>query len=976
MKNKYFVIFIIGVVLVIAGLWFSFAKKPLYEGLVDTSALVLVGISSSDTYYADKDLISSPNWKNVSGSFKQISASKGRLVGVTTSNTVKYGTQYSIPGSPFNWVDVPGTMKQVYFDFPFVVGLDMNGVVKYINDITSISSTSPSWITPRGTNSSRPFRYIATSLGRAYGVTDDSPLIWYTPDIRSGRDWIQVSNSLFSVLISGQIPITQITFDGDTVALVNSRQEIYYADTGTTDANPTPNWTLVPGSLKQIAVKNNMIIGINSQNTISFSPELKNPTWINVSTPSGIVLSWLDLMYPLGVNAVSERPGIATSTCTSGYTYTNGQCLEDCPKGFAPSGVVCTPSPIQRAVRPATKMPPLTYRCPAGTFLTSVPSNATCNANTDGALASVSPVAEVFAISGTNYTHSEAQTKCSSRRAVLATAEQLAAAKAAGASWSTPGWVSGNRTSVMYPDLLSVASVAPNSDGTSGANCFGIKPDKQLFEDILPFNTIRWNQRAQCPVGYHIRGTGLCGSTCPSGIREVGWSCISPIVPKTSMAAVSANYTCPSGFDRPAVVSCSGSTCGPAQTCYSTCPSGFSPSGSSCVGPITPKAQQLPTTGNTCPTGYTLSVSTCYQNCPSGSTDIGNNRCQVNSASRATASATYIPPCPANHTHTGSFCYKNCSSMTPSGMQDISGNNCQIPNTTRRLAIAEWILPAVVPCNSDEDNVIQRSASGVDENVCIKKCPTNQTSSSTSCTPASITRKVLTPEVKCNKNETVKNGMCVSKCPEGTYPNGEICTTSIKVVAAPPSIQCVSSAFGSKKKWVCDKSEDVANLLKDPSSITTYVDPGDQICVSDDADTGMFYCQSGEEAKANSGTINTIRTAHTKTCDNITKSYVDLSDNLTSLLLIQSGMTNGSTQLTSATTALDAIHTQLNCASPPNTQTTTLCNAIRSGSTQISSGSTNISSVLRNITPSIQAALNTHNSLFTSIQNFKCGSIT
>jgi hypothetical protein len=313
--------------------------------------------------------------------------------------------------------------------------------------------------------------------------------------------------------------------------------------------------------------------------------------------------------------------------------------------------------------------------------------------------------------------------------------------------------------------------------------------------------------------------------------------------------------------------------------------------------------------------------------------------------------------------------------MTPSGMQDTAGNNCQLPSTVTPAVGSEWVFSTLTPCSSDEDSVIQKSDKGVDEHMCIKKCPTGQTTSSTSCTPPSLTRKAITPEVKCNKNETSQNGMCVTKCPEGTYPNVEGCKTSIKVVPVPRSIQCVSSAFGSKKKWVCNTPDEAEALLKDPSDITTYVDPDDQVCVSDDSDTGMFYCQSGAEAKANSGVINTIRNNHAKTCANIKKSYIDLSDNLTSLLLIQSGMSNGNTQLTTAKTALDAIYTQLNCASPPNAQITTLCNAIRYGSTEISTDSTNISSVLSNITPSIQSAINTRNTLSSSMQNYNCDSI-
>ena len=169
-----------------------------------------------------------------------------------------------------------------------------------------------------------------------------------------------------------------------------------------------------------------------------------------------------------------------------------------------------------------------------------------------------------------------------------------------------------------------------------------------------------------------------------------------------------------------------------------------------------------------------------------------------------------------------------------------------------------------------------------------------------------------------------------------------------------------------------DKNEDIAALLKNPSGDTTYVDPADQVCIADESDAGMYYCQSGEEAKTNSNTITTVKGNYAKTCANIKKNYIDLSNNLTSLILIQSGMSNGSTQLTTARTALNNIYTQLNCANPPNTQIGGLCTQINNGATAIGTDSTNISSVLANITPSIQAAMSSRDSLLSSITNFKC----
>jgi hypothetical protein len=1070
MKNKYLLIFIIGVILVIAGLWLSFSKKPVYEGLVDTSSVVMIGLAAADTFYADQSLTSAPNWKAVSGTFTQISGSLGRLIGVTSANTVSYGTQYSVPGSPYNWVQVPGTMRQVNFDYPVVVGIDTAGMVKYIDNITS-KPTSTTWSAQTGSLATKPFKYVATSLGRGYGIGTDN-IVWYVPNVRSG-EWRNVSGILTGMTL------TQLVFEGDQVAVIDSTGIIYYADA---NIEVSPNWAALSGTrMKQISMKSLMAVGIGMDNNTYFAPRLKAGVWTQISRPTTMI--WAELMYPITANMITERPAIMTP-CNSGYSHYNGQCMTNCPSGSTANGAACQGNPVQRATRVATVVPPLMYTCPTG-FDVNLTTSASCNAIVGGALGNVPPVAEVYGISATTYTLAQAQAKCASYGAALATTAQLTAARTAGASWTTPGWVSDNNTSVMYPGTSSVVSAAPGAGGISGANCFGMKPPQAQFTDVLPFRTGAWNQGLQCPPGFNITTNATCNSTCPSGTSASGGSCIAPIVPKTSIAADARNYTCPAGFDAPAVVTCSGATCGPAQTCFATCPAGFTGNATSCVGTISQKGQialapevyavgtgynmtktqaqakcssygatlatlaqvneartaaradwcfwgwlsdngphlAYPITTRTmagcgngaaqtvtytipasslasamygancfgvkpaqgahsdifplndegryrrhqCPPGYTQWGATCYQNCPAGSTDIGNNKCQVNSRTRATATATYTPPCPANYTQSGANCLMACASMTPSGMQDIGGNNCQLPNTARTTSTPTPVRSTLVPCNSDEDTVTNTA-----NQTCVKKCAANEISSPTTCAPQAGTRTGYPAIFTCNSNETLKDGICISKCPEGTYPDGELCVSKIKVVTAPSSIKCVSSAFGNYKKWTCDTNADATALLKDPSSTTTYVDPADQVCIADDSDAGMYYCQSGAEAKEGNRALDIVRNDYSRTCSNVKKSYTDLSNNLTSLLLIQSGMTNGSTQLTAARTALESISTQLNCTAPPNARVAALCQQIRSGSTAIGTDSTNISSVLSNITPSIQAAMSSRDSLLSSITNFKC----
>jgi hypothetical protein len=327
---------------------------------------------------------------------------------------------------------------------------------------------------------------------------------------------------------------------------------------------------------------------------------------------------------------------------------------------------------------------------------------------------------------------------------------------------------------------------------------------------------------------------------------------------------------------------------------------------------------------------------------------------------RLTTNATYAAPCATNYVDYEGQCYQNC----PTGSNDIGNHNCQIPNGTRTTSTPTQQKSLLKLCNNATEDLIGTN--------CVTQCSSELISSDTTCTAQSTNRTGYPATYKCNSNETLLNGVCTTKCPEGTYPDGELCVPEEKVVPVPSTIKCKSSAFGAGKKWLCDKQEDAAALLIDPSPTTSYVDVNDQVCVAEDPTTSMYYCQSGADAKNKTGFIDKIKIDYKATCDNVKKNYIDLSNNITSLLLIQSGMTTGKDQLASARTALNGIYTKLNCANPTSTQVTAICTQIQSGATAIGTDSTDIGTVLANITTPIQAAMTSRDSLLASITNFQC----
>jgi hypothetical protein len=915
-------------------------------------------------------------------------------------------------------------MIQVDFDYPMVVGINTSGKIQYIDDI----STKPEASVFKNIASTQNFKWVSISLGRAYAIGTDN-IIYYTSDVRTGA-WTNVSGS-----IAGKT-FLNLSYDGDDVVVLDNANKIYYANSGLETA---PNWRALSGSIKQVTMKNHMLFCVATDNQVYFSPsQTPDASWTLLS--SSLTFSYLTCFYPRTANMVQQRPAIMTP-CRSGYSFFGGQCLSTCPSGFTENGVNCNGVPITRATRAATVVPPMTHTCPTG-FDVNLTTTATCVSLVDNTASSTQPLREVYSVTG-SYTQTQAEAKCATYGGALATLDQITAASAAGAGWCTWGWQAAagmmafpvQTTNGCYVDAapLKVRSQG-GGNGKYAANCFGVKPPKDQFPDVQAFNSAnQWNQAPPCPFGFNVTTTGTCNSTCPTGSSASGTSCIYPVVPKVTAARNNTNYTCPAGYDPPPTVTCSGTGCGATVTCTQTCPAGYTRSGTTCTGPITTKSTvgasrnvvsySCPagnlTLGTTCysacpggfmdmglmcerqewyspfwwnpsirfpsgttiqsktssaatpnysayfcppthPTLYPAGGSTCYANCPAGTVDIGNHQCQPPAVpARLTTNATYAAPCATGFVDFAGQCYQNC----PTGSNDIGNNNCQIPNATRTSTTSTQQKSPLTLCSSTEDLI------GTN---CVAQCSSDLISSATTCTAQPVKREGYAAGYTCNSNETLLNGVCTTKCPEGSYPDGQLCVPEAKVVPIPASIKCTSSPFGTAKKWLCDTQEMAKALLKDPSPTTSYVDVNDQVCVADDPTTSMYYCESGADAKNNTGFVEKVRIDYRATCDNVKKNYFDLSNNLTSLLLIQSGMTTGKDQLAAAKTALDGIYNKLNCANPASAQVTAICTQIQKGSSDIGTDSTDIGSVLTNITAPIQAAMTSRDSLLASITNFQC----
>jgi hypothetical protein len=381
----YLLMYVIGFILVIGGIWLLWRGETV-EGMADTSTVVMTALGGNNTYFADVGLTNQPNWSMTGGTYKQISGSMGRLIGVNSQDRAYYGTKFDIAGSAFNWLAIPGNVMQVSFDYPMVVGLNLSKTVVYIDNVPSNPQTAV-WLGVGGTQASKTFNYIAMNNGMAVGAGVDNK-VWYCSDIRLPV-WVDISTGLLSGIV-----VKNIAFDGNDLAVVDTNNNVYVANNmdKLNVAGVMPNWKTLTQKMKQVSIRNHMGAGLGEDNRIYFAARVNDGNWAAITGPSGGAI-WAELYYPVGANVITfHRPNMSikggTSPCPSGYTLYGGACYSNCTAGYMDNGENCsyiaTIAGAQVAVNTGSAAAPAT-NCISG--YTPVPTGtSSCIRQTDGSI--------------------------------------------------------------------------------------------------------------------------------------------------------------------------------------------------------------------------------------------------------------------------------------------------------------------------------------------------------------------------------------------------------------------------------------------------------------------------------------------------------------------------------------------------------------------------------------------------------------
>jgi hypothetical protein len=281
--------------------------------------------------------------------------------------------------------------------------------------------------------------------------------------------------------------------------------------------------------------------------------------------------------------------------------------------------------------------------------------------------------------------------------------------------------------------------------------------------------------------------------------------------------------------------------------------------------------------------------------------------------------------------------------------------------------------------------------------ICRAECPYGTTDNEDgTCTKTTIPRPSVQPSYSsCPPGYTKVDSLCVAPCDPGFMLDGEYCvptTTSglttlsnagsnrINCTAQPFTSTSVSvsgststSGSSTATKWLCDTQADVDALLAGPSttsgSFRTYTTPNDTICLADDPTTGMYFCQSIQEAK--DAKPNYISGGMYETCDKLTKAYYDLSNNLTILAQASLNAKNTNEQLKNIQISLT---NSINAMCPPSSSTSgsSTCNLLRSQLSDlqqsVATGGSRASSILN----PVSLAIESRTQLVAQMDKFQC----
>jgi hypothetical protein len=200
-------------------------------------------------------------------------------------------------------------------------------------------------------------------------------------------------------------------------------------------------------------------------------------------------------------------------------------------------------------------------------------------------------------------------------------------------------------------------------------------------------------------------------------------------------------------------------------------------------------------------------------------------------------------------------------------------------------------------------------------------------------------------------------------------------TATPAVVALPTTIKCAAQTFGAVRQYLCESEEDAEQIIKGPTDKTrTYLGPADQVCVTDDPDSGIYTCKDLTQSPDDPEDFRfKLQEDYETTCDNIVKNYLDISSNLVALNAMKDTISSSTTGLDTTRSNLNTLYMNMKCVGMTATgRPKTICDAIKAGLDEIGSQGRITQGVLEQVTGPLQRMVDSRTSLKGSVDSFRC----
>jgi uncharacterized lipoprotein YehR (DUF1307 family) len=168
----------------------------------DGKSGIIAGVNSNDDIYvANKDIETSPNWRQVSGKLMNVTVSNGKLYGVNREGNIYFNDNYMSD----NWVQINGNLKQVFFDDinKIAGGVNSNNDVYYASG-ANFTASDPGWI--QITNNNIKISYAAISNNKIYGInsSDGDVYVYNIASPSSGWKRIVLPHKLINFSVASE----------------------------------------------------------------------------------------------------------------------------------------------------------------------------------------------------------------------------------------------------------------------------------------------------------------------------------------------------------------------------------------------------------------------------------------------------------------------------------------------------------------------------------------------------------------------------------------------------------------------------------------------------------------------------------------------------------------------------------------------------------------------------------------------------